>query len=231
MRMASVFPFTQNPLDFIELTQYKTVRLGDQDIIATESKRMHRSTVYRLKFENCPIRSNLRTAIVKQQKDDWEEQFEQEIKAYERLDELQGEVIPIFVGQGYFDGHRAVVLSEIHGTTLYDLARSHEHVDMERLQDQLEEALKKLFVRGVELLDPRLDNCFICEDGRVMIVDLEQSRSPSPNKAWISSVSFGNVDTLMYLFQRTRSLYLDYHRPSSGCGNPKSPTRSSGIRC
>lgn len=64
-----------------------------------------------------------------------------------------------------------VVCLEIHGTTLYDLARSDEHVDMERLRVELEEALEKLFIGGVELLDPRLDNCLIHEDGRVMIVD------------------------------------------------------------
>lgn len=82
-------------------------------------------TVHRLELDQRSPRPGLpRTVILKQQKDGWEEEFQNEIHVYDRLKELQGAVIPRFLGQGSFNGLPALILSEVVGTTLYDFAHN-----------------------------------------------------------------------------------------------------------
>ncbi|KOS42182.1 hypothetical protein ACN38_g6954, partial [Penicillium nordicum] len=59
------------------------------------------------------------TVIVKQQKINWEDEFKQEIQAYEKLKELQGTVIPIFYGQGSFNDLDARVSLSSSALTLF----------------------------------------------------------------------------------------------------------------
>lgn len=61
-------------------------------------------TLYRVEIE--PVDDLPPTIIVKQQKEGWSEEFQQEIQAY---------AIPQFLGQGDFDGVPALILSEIVG--------------------------------------------------------------------------------------------------------------------
>lgn len=81
------------------------------------------------------------TVIVKQQKINWEDEFKQEIQAYEKLKELQGTVIPIFYGQGSFNDLDAFVISEVKGVTLHDLARANFGVQEDALKMHLKKAL------------------------------------------------------------------------------------------
>lgn len=92
------------------------------------------------------------TIIVKQPKEGWSDEFAQEEQAYTKLKDLQGGVIPQLFRQGYFDGVPALILSEVVGTTLYDLTRSkkvHVHrTTLETLESELETVFKTLSTYG-----------------------------------------------------------------------------------
>jgi hypothetical protein len=62
----------------------------------------------------------LPTKIVLKQKDGWEEEFDNEIAAYERLKCLQGLVIPRCYGQAQYEGTHALVLSDIGGVCVVE---------------------------------------------------------------------------------------------------------------
>ena len=164
-----------------------------------------RREVYRLKLEPCQEIHGLPTVvIIKKMKDDWHDEFEQEIEAYERLKCLQGLVIPMSFGQGTFNDSPVIILSEVVGKTLHDLAHSELPISLEKLRHQLEKAMKLLHSHGVEYRDQRLDNFFLCDTGEVMIVDLEQVRFPLDLEDWEDSVNYGGVGSLLYLFNDIR---------------------------
>lgn len=109
------------------------------------------------------------------QKDEWEEEFRSEIKAYDKFKELQGTVIPHFFGHGSFNRLPALILSEVAGTTLYDLARDKEcKVQDETLESQLKEVFAVLSGYGAVYWDQKLDNFLLSDNDMVMVVDLEQ---------------------------------------------------------
>ena len=57
-----------------------------------------RREVYRLNLEKCKDLHGLPTIIVRQKmKEDWEDEFEQEMQIYDKLKDLQGIVIPVFL--------------------------------------------------------------------------------------------------------------------------------------
>ena len=137
-----------------------------------------RETLYRLELNLDSFRHTIpatATVIVKQQKDEWEEEFRSEIKAYDKFKELQGTVIPHFFGHGSFNRLPALILSEVAGTTLYDLARDKEcKVQDETLESQLEEVFAVLSGYGAVYWDQKLDNFLLSDNDMVMVVDLEQ---------------------------------------------------------
>ncbi|PYH97163.1 hypothetical protein BO71DRAFT_396434 [Aspergillus ellipticus CBS 707.79] len=97
--------------------------VGGHKIIAGEVELLDQQrTVSRLKLEPGSFRYTIpptaTSVIVKQQKDGWEREFEDEKKTtYLRLKTLQGEVLPYFYGAGYFDGLPVLILSDIDGIT------------------------------------------------------------------------------------------------------------------
>ncbi|KAJ5204949.1 uncharacterized protein N7498_005828 [Penicillium cinerascens] len=100
---------------------------GDKRINVKKDELLNqlRPTVYRLELEE-PRLGLPATVIVKQEKPKREAEFRDEIFAYKRLRELQGTVIPTLFGQGSFNGRPALILSEIGGITLRDLAKLDE---------------------------------------------------------------------------------------------------------
>lgn len=174
-----------------------------------------RKTVHRLKLDPGSFRHTIppsvTTVIVKQRKDGWEEEFGLEKQAYDRLDELQGIVIPQIYGQGFFHGLPALVLSDVAGSTLFDIARNKTEVEDETVEYELMEALKKLYEHGAEHWDQKLDNFLLCNNGKLMIVDLEEVRFPNKCGPWENSVNLGGVHHLMSDFRYIR----DPNRPSS----------------
>lgn len=164
-----------------------------------------RRAVYRLILDKCQELHGLPTVvIIKKMKDGWHDEFEQEKEAYERLKSLQGSVIPTFFGEGTFNGSPIIIISEVVGKTLHDLAHRKVPISLGELQRLLEKAMWLLHSCGAEYLDQRLDNFFLCDTGEVMIVDLEQVTFPRDLEYWKDSVNYGGVGSLLYLFNDIR---------------------------
>lgn len=134
-------------------------------------------------------------------------------------------MIPHFFGHGLFEGLPALIQSEVVGTTLYDLARDKKcKVQEEALESQLEEVFNALSEYGAVYWDQKLDNFLLCDNGKVMVVDLEQVRFPETLRRWESNVNrrgaaslmrdFGNVqhpnrESSPVEFWMARSIYHD----------------------
>ncbi|CAI7629906.1 unnamed protein product [Penicillium discolor] len=186
---------------------------GGTPIRAEIVERLHPSReVYRLKLEiHQDLHGLPRVVILKKRKNGWEDEFQQEIKVYEKLKSLQGFVIPNLFGQGTFDNCPVLILSEVAGRTLLNIARDPSDVPMEKLRYELENAMEALHSHGAKYLDQRLDNFLLCDTGAFMIVDLEQVEFPSDLKDWKHSINYGGVGSLLYLFNAIRK-----NRPSLG---------------
>lgn len=73
---------------------------------------------------------------------------------------------------------------------------------------------------GAEYLDQQLHNFFLCGTGEVMIVDLEQVRFPLDLEDWEYSVNYGDVGSLLYIFDVTRKRKSRMIRDNSLLGEP-----------
>ncbi|CAP98221.1 hypothetical protein PCH_Pc22g09330 [Penicillium rubens Wisconsin 54-1255] len=155
------------------------------------------------------------SVIVKQQKHNWEEEFRNEIAVYDKLKELQGKVIPYFFGQGYYDGFPAIVLSEIDGVTLYELARSEKDFPREVLRTHLEDIFRQFSEHGALYRDQRLDNFLLCDQGnqryRVMVVDLEQVDFPDRLHPWERMI---NSDGPKFIIRDFKDIQYPRREPS-----------------
>jgi hypothetical protein len=185
---------------------------NDLLIIPTKVQRLDKihNSLHRLELE--PSDYLPRTVVVKQQKDGWKEEFENEQKVYERLEKLQGIVIPRYFGQGLFNQVPALILSEVAGTTLLELARSNRDIQEEILETQITKALHAFTKFGAVYWDQRLDNFLLCDMGQnsgVMIVDLEEVAFPDKPRPWEKQLNRAGVSSLMSDFRSVR----DPNRP------------------
>ncbi|KAE8371928.1 hypothetical protein BDV26DRAFT_286366 [Aspergillus bertholletiae] len=191
------------------------IKLDDgHEIITTEVEQLDPCrTVYRLKLEPGSYRHTIPTTatsvIVKQQKEGWEEEFEDEVTAYNKLNALQGKVIPYFYGQGYFDGLPALILSDINGNHLHILARSNDKVP-EDLEAQLRKVFNELSKFGALYTDQKLDTFLLCvekdrKSSKVMVVDLEQVEFPDQLRSWHKFTNQEGPRSLMEDFKYTRN--------------------------
>lgn len=169
-----------------------------------------RQTVYRLDLEEAGFLPP--TVILKKQKPEWEEEFSIEKKAYDFLEPIQGTVIPYFYGEAIYDTSPTLVLSDIAGTTLFELARDKfpKDKDNETFYDQVENGLMDAFEAltsfGVKYTDQKLDNFLMVGDGRVMIVDLEMVEF-NTTKDWPNCTNCATAGALFREFKRDRKLY------------------------
>lgn len=160
------------------------------------------------------------------------------MRAYGRLENLQGGVITKLLGEGFFNGRPAIILSEVVGTPLHRLARDNTvEVDEKALQSGLVEALRALFSSDAKYWDQRLDNFLFCEDkergqGKVMIVDLEQVTFPDQSfswedstRTWEESMNFGTAYSLTRTFCKTRQS-ATLSGWSSGCFSQQKDERT-----
>ncbi|KAI9042811.1 uncharacterized protein KD926_005141 [Aspergillus affinis] len=203
--MSNLFPTPQSS---------QTIELDGHEISVTGVELLdRRRTVHRVKLEfgsyRHTIPKTVTSIIAKQQKDEWEEEFEDEERAYHRLKKLQGEVIPHFYGRGYFDGQPALILSDIAGITLNDLAHSNYEVPEDSLKAYLEEAFHKLSTHGALYRDQKLDNFLLCEDkdrgySKAMVVDLEHVEFPGQIRPWQHSINREGARSLMEEFTYKR---------------------------
>lgn len=195
-----------------------------------------RPTVYRLELEE-PRLGLPETVIVKEEKHEREAEFCNEITAYERLQNLQGTVIPILFGRGSFNGRPALILSEVEGITLRDLAKLVESSVQEKtLETQLENAFKELHKYGAEHCDLNLGNFLSCNNGKVVVIDLEEVEFPDRQQAWECSVNLGSVSYLMSRFRDVRYPHrapspVVYWKSCTGDSDDKSGSEVTGSCC
>ncbi|KAJ5950329.1 uncharacterized protein N7479_008742 [Penicillium vulpinum] len=205
----------------------KTLYLNDLPINVTEAERLDPGrTVFRLTLSS-PLYYNLlstSTVIVKQQRIGWEDEFQQEIQAYKKLENLQGTIIPIFFGQGSFNGLDALVISEVEGITPHNLARGNFGVQQEALKIHLEKALGAFDEHKAIYWDAKPDNFLFCADAipeqsKVMVVDLEQVEFPRPLQPWHHNINSGSVRNLISKFKDGQKPNRPLS-PASACYQP-----------
>ncbi|KAL2015108.1 hypothetical protein VTK56DRAFT_6308 [Thermocarpiscus australiensis] len=197
-------------------------RLGSRLVVAKKAESLDpRKTVYRLDLKRPPLPIALiqpvvslcpwikarwpewflpPTVILKKRKDKWEEEFEKEKQAYGVLKPIQGTIIPHFYGEAVYDGSPTLVLSFIDGKTLLDLWHS---LTEDSLRQRLEEALRALTSYGVHYTDTKFDNFIMLDDGRLMVIDLEQVELDT-TKVWEESVNSANVGSLVAILRMRR---------------------------
>lgn len=176
-----------------------------------------RQTVHRLETEpsSChnALLANVNSVIVKQQKDGWIAEFQHEKEAYKRLENLQGTIIPRLFGEGSLNGIPALILSEVSGSTLYELARNNAKVSEDILQGQLQLAFSVLQKHGVEYGDLRPENFLLCDNGKIVILDLEDVSFPRETGEALSLDS-GYLGDAGYVMSKFRDI-RNPNRPSS----------------
>lgn len=119
-------------------------------------------------------------------------------------------MIPYFYGRGHFDGRPALVLSDVDGITLDELARSNYEVPEETLRSSLEEVFSEFSKHGALYRDQKLDKFLLCdgkgrEKSRVMVVDLEQVVFPEHLRPWQHSINQEKARCLMEEFRYRRN--------------------------
>ncbi|KAJ4309040.1 hypothetical protein N0V84_011737 [Fusarium piperis] len=144
--------------------------------------------------------------VLKKAKEGWLEEFENEKSMYERLENLQGRVIPRLYGEAICEGARALILSEIIGIMPWEQKLPPLPVD--EFKALVDTAWRELNALGLAYDDVGLDNLIIVGD-RVMVVDLESVYEPAHEyKAYIfksDRIQLGEV------YQR----YLDNYEDDS----------------
>ncbi|PLN78686.1 hypothetical protein BDW42DRAFT_174377 [Aspergillus taichungensis] len=194
------------------------IQLMDIEIIPELAQPLGPSSeprVYRLDIKHNTNTALPKSVIVKLEKDNDPEAFQREIQAYKNLQSLQGTVIPTVLGQGLFRGHRALFLSDVDGSTLYEAAQA--DIDEKSIERHLEKALYALWKFNADYHDENPSNFLVCDD-HIVILDLEEVKFPIKSPCWKRSVNFGNVG---YLSSR----YKYMKNP----GRPRSPVEYSKI--
>ncbi|KAK5660768.1 hypothetical protein OQA88_12134 [Cercophora sp. LCS_1] len=139
--------------------------------------------------------------ILKKQKGGWDDEFDTEKAAYEKLKCLQGLVIPICYGQAQYEESRALVLSDIGGSCVAEPEGAVlSEQDVRPLFDQ---ALNALASQGISHDDLKLDNFHLVNRGGnqiIMIVDLERINQLPPQKDPTQMVQ-GDVNFLMRAYR------------------------------
>ncbi|KAI1818945.1 hypothetical protein F4861DRAFT_534839 [Xylaria intraflava] len=111
------------------------------------------------------------TIIFKKEKEHWNEEFDTERAAYDKLRCLQGLVIPVLYGQIEYDGTRALLLSDVGGQSLAEPEAILPEHQLRPLVDQAFQALAELRFTHDDL---KLDNFRLVNGGTaIMVVDLE----------------------------------------------------------
>ncbi|KAK3295273.1 uncharacterized protein B0H64DRAFT_143552 [Chaetomium fimeti] len=116
--------------------------------------------------------------VLKQQKVGEEEMimaelFDTELKAYGLLKPLQGVVVPTCFGQLHYHGTRALLLGYLGGVSLSSPEGA--TLRLEELSALLQPCYRALHAFGVHHDDPNLSNFQLVNDGKIMVLDLENA--------------------------------------------------------
>ncbi|KAM0432312.1 hypothetical protein ACHAPT_004852 [Fusarium lateritium] len=115
--------------------------------------------------------------VLKRAKEGWLEVFENEKLMYERLESLQGRVIPKLYGEAKYEGSRALVLSEVIGIMPWE--QKLPPLQADEFEELVGATFRELNAFGLAYDDVKLDNVILVQD-RVVLVDLESVNEPSP---------------------------------------------------
>ncbi|RKK13245.1 hypothetical protein BFJ66_g13350 [Fusarium oxysporum f. sp. cepae] len=85
--------------------------------------------------------------VLKRQKENWEEEFDHEVIAYNRLRPIQGLTIPKLYGKIQYANTRALILSDIGGSSLS--TPDGAVLDEQGIEPLLHQALSSLYEYGV----------------------------------------------------------------------------------
>ncbi|RBR12923.1 uncharacterized protein FIESC28_08414 [Fusarium coffeatum] len=113
--------------------------------------------------------------VLKSEKDDWEEEFDKEIVAYNKLRPIQGDTIPRYYGCTTYNNRRAIVVSDVGGFCLNNAEGA--VLSKEDLEPLIYQSLRSLNAYGVEHCDPKLDNYMLVTDNgrdKIVVIDLEK---------------------------------------------------------
>lgn len=145
--------------------------------------------------------------VLKKTKPGWEEEFENEKSTYERLESLQGRVIPKFYGEAKCEGSRALIFSEVVGIMPWEQPVPPLGVD--EFMGLVEVVFQEFNAFGLAYDDVKLDNMIMVGD-RVVLVDLESVYEPeTEDKRFVFN---SDRDQLMVVYKR----YLDNYEDDDG---------------
>ncbi|KAH8656434.1 hypothetical protein BGZ61DRAFT_540888 [Ilyonectria robusta] len=113
--------------------------------------------------------------VLKTAKPGWLEEFDNEKHMYERLQSLQGRVIPKFYGEAESEGGRTLILSEVVGILPWEQQRP--PLEPEKFKKLVDIAFHELNVFGLGYEDIKLDNFILVQD-HIVLVDLESVYEP-----------------------------------------------------
>jgi hypothetical protein len=129
------------------------------------------------------------------------EWVEREVRVYERLRDLQGNDIPVFLGvvdmetehtyfgDGYTRELRHMIFMSFGGEMVFDRGRQRAGLNQRMLPGQLFALLGDLHARGVVHRDVREPNVLWCEDtGRLMLIDFERSAVRVRDPSWTAEL-------------------------------------------
>lgn len=145
--------------------------------------------------------------ILKKMKPEWEDEFINEVRTYERLQPVQGHLVPKCFGVAYCDGTKALVLSEVNGVLPFEQPVD-APLNADEFRRRLEAAFGELGTFGLMYGDPKLDNCLLVDD-RIVIIDLE-SAEEGKEEGDIEFVTESNVE---FLGDRYRGYLKSRHIP------------------
>ncbi|KAL2676457.1 hypothetical protein Neosp_010215 [[Neocosmospora] mangrovei] len=128
--------------------------------------------------------------VLKKMKPEWDEEFNNEVGMYDRLQPVQGHLIPICFGLAWCDGKRALVLSEVNGVLPFE-----QPLDS---PSDADEFCRRLRTAYGELVDDR-----------IVIVDLESVEEAEEEGA-IERVVESNVE---FARDRYRSYLKNRYEP------------------
>ncbi|KAJ8130337.1 hypothetical protein O1611_g3292 [Lasiodiplodia mahajangana] len=109
--------------------------------------------------------------ILKSERKDEEDSFDDEIRAYEHLKHAQGTLVPEFCGQVLYTGKRALLLKDVGGIPL--ASPEGAILKLDELSELLQECFRSLHSFGIHQLDPNPRNYHLV-DGRLVALDFGQ---------------------------------------------------------
>lgn len=158
--------------------------------------------VVRTRFEaSFPEWALPQCVIVKQKKEGWDKEFEDEKAMYALLRPLQGVVIPCYLGEVAYGNKRAILLSDIGGAALAEPEGL--LLEMPDLRRMMRQAVAAIGQFGRVHDDSKLDNYHLVGD-KIMIIDLERMSEHVDDLKLLDFFINAEVEHIVKWYERTQ---------------------------